>query len=193
MTVRHDRPAPGAHLHQKAWERSLGGPLEARSISPPPPPPPGVLRCVLKLASICPGVLNLASIRPGVLNLAIEQEVADKKASSCGQKNKQASKKTNKHHHHHHHHHHHPHHQSLVAESRALRQGFSVHTENPSRWLSPIALRGGPGEDPLSPSGWVLPPAAGPGSRALSGPGRESTGARHHTIITTIIIGDPSY
>ena len=53
MTVRHDRPAPGAHLHQKAWERSLGGPPEARSISPPPP---GVPRCVLDLASTCPGV-----------------------------------------------------------------------------------------------------------------------------------------
>ena len=39
MTVRHDRPAPGAHLHQKAWERSLGGPLEARPFPPPPPPP----------------------------------------------------------------------------------------------------------------------------------------------------------
>ena len=48
MTVRHDRPAPGAHLHQKAWERSLGGPLEARSISPPPPPE--VPRSVLNLA-----------------------------------------------------------------------------------------------------------------------------------------------
>ena len=55
MTVRHDRPAPGAHLHQKAWERSLGGPPEARSISPPPPP--GVPRSVLNLPrrpSICP-------------------------------------------------------------------------------------------------------------------------------------------
>ena len=50
MTVRHDRPAPGAHLHQKAWERSLGGPPEARSISPPPPPPPEVPRSVLNLA-----------------------------------------------------------------------------------------------------------------------------------------------
>ena len=38
MTVRHDRPAPGAHLHQKAWERSLGGPPEASPIPPPPPP-----------------------------------------------------------------------------------------------------------------------------------------------------------
>ena len=37
MTVRHDRPAPGAHLHQKAWERSLGGPPEASPIPPPPP------------------------------------------------------------------------------------------------------------------------------------------------------------
>ena len=57
MTVRHDRPAPGAHLHQKAWERSLGGPPEARSISPPPPPP-GVPRSVLNLASICHGILR---------------------------------------------------------------------------------------------------------------------------------------
>ena len=40
MTVRHDRPAPGAHLHQNAWERSLGGPPEA---SPIPPPPPWVI------------------------------------------------------------------------------------------------------------------------------------------------------
>ena len=47
-------------------------------------------------------------------------------------KNKQASKKTNKHHHHHHH----PHHPSLVAESRTLRQGFSVHTEK----SQPLAL-----------------------------------------------------
>ena len=38
VTVRHDRPAPGAHLHQKAWERSLGGPPEASPIPPPPPP-----------------------------------------------------------------------------------------------------------------------------------------------------------
>ena len=45
VTVRHDRPAPEAHLHQKAWERSLGGPPEARSISPPPPP--GAPRSVL--------------------------------------------------------------------------------------------------------------------------------------------------
>ena len=69
MTVRHDRPAPGAHLHQKAWERSLGGPPEARSISPPPPPPVVPLS-LLNLASICPvvlrSVLNLASICPGV-------------------------------------------------------------------------------------------------------------------------------
>ena len=65
MTVRHDRPAPGAHLHQKAWERSLGGPLEARSISPPPHP------ASLDVSSIwpqsAPASLDVSSILPDVL------------------------------------------------------------------------------------------------------------------------------
>ena len=52
MTVRHGRPAPGAHLDQKAWERSLGGPPEAGPPSPPPPPVCSSIRPIMFLNSV---------------------------------------------------------------------------------------------------------------------------------------------